>query len=157
MSTTSPHRANTGFTLIELVIAIVVIGVGVAGVFAAVITATSRSVDPLIQTQGAILARSYVEEILLRDYSDPDGADGECAAGRPRHEWDDVDDYACLDGSQAVTDQRGNALPGLANYRVAVAVTGDTLAGRTTRRIEVAITHTTQSLDLRVVAHRADL
>ncbi|MGD8708848.1 MAG: prepilin-type N-terminal cleavage/methylation domain-containing protein [Ectothiorhodospiraceae bacterium] len=156
MCTSSLRRTHRGFTLIELIIAIVVIAAGLAGIFAAVINATARSADPMIQTQAVILARSYLEEIMLRPYSDPQLPDNE-STGCPaaRDQWDDVSDYDCLSAA-TVRDQRGNPLAGLGDYRVSVDVSDQSLGGRPAKRIQVEIGHSSADIHVRLVGYRTD-
>lgn len=72
----SSRRYSHGFSLIEVVIFIVVVGIGLA-VLTVLHTNTARgSVDPLIRKQALALATSLIEEIQLRGftYCDPDDA-----------------------------------------------------------------------------------
>ncbi|MDH3768823.1 MAG: pilus assembly protein MshD, partial [Gammaproteobacteria bacterium] len=69
--------------------------------------------------QAVAVARAYMEEILLNDFDDPDGIDGEVA----RVDFDDVDDYDALVDVGA-RNQFDNAIAGLADYTVAVDVNG---------------------------------
>jgi len=118
-----------GFTLIELIIAIVVIGVAVGGVMLLVANVAARSVDPMIQTQAVYIAQSYLEEALLRPYDGP----ADCAG--PRDQWLGVAAYDCIN-AQTPTDQQGNGLPGLSAYRVTVNVSDTSLGGVAARRVE---------------------
>ncbi|MBL8317986.1 MAG: prepilin-type N-terminal cleavage/methylation domain-containing protein, partial [Burkholderiaceae bacterium] len=54
-----------GVSLVELMIAIVVIGAGLAGVLTAYGTATRASADPVRRQQMLALAEEMMEEILL--------------------------------------------------------------------------------------------
>jgi MSHA pilin protein MshD len=88
-----------GFTLIELIIFIVVVGVGVAGILSVYTTSIKNSADPLVRKQALAIAESLLEEILLKDATDPNGgpngrsacASGGAASTRPT--WNDVCDY----------------------------------------------------------------
>ena len=77
--------SNTGFSLIELVIAIVILSIGVTGLLTLVLGTTKHSVDPQVRVQGNAIARAYLEEIMLNSFCepnfDPDG-DGltECSS-----------------------------------------------------------------------------
>jgi MSHA pilin protein MshD len=144
----SPFPLQRGFTLIELIIAIVVIGAAVGGVMLLVANVAARSVDPMIQTQAVYVAQSYLEEALLRPYDGP----ADCAG--PRDQWQGVSAYDCIN-AQTPTDQQGNGLPGLSAYRVTVNVSDATLGGVATRRVEVQVRHTAQPIDLRLSGYRA--
>ncbi len=76
---------NSGFSLIEVVISIVILSIGVTGFITLVFNTTKNSVDPLVRQQGNAIARAYMEEIMLNQFCepgfDPDG-DGlnECSS-----------------------------------------------------------------------------
>lgn len=72
----SPRRAAFGLSLIEVVVFIVVLGVGFAGMLILYNQATRASVDPLVRKQALAIAQSMLEEIELRPYTycDPDDA-----------------------------------------------------------------------------------
>lgn len=111
------HKNSGGFTLIELVIAIVIIGIAVSGVLLVMNYTSAHSADPMIQAQAVAIAESYMEEISLHPFIDPDGSD----AGETRATYDDIFDYNGLSNVGAV-DQSGNAVPGLGSYTVTVSV-----------------------------------
>ncbi|MDH3587927.1 MAG: type II secretion system GspH family protein [Gammaproteobacteria bacterium] len=112
-------RNARGVTLIELVVAIVVIGISASVILGVLSSNVGASADPMVRQQAVAIARAYIEEILLRNFVDPDGTDGEAA----RIDFDDVDDYHGLIDTGA-RDQFGNAIAGLGDYNVAVTVTG---------------------------------
>ena len=60
-----------GFTLIELIIFIVVVAAGLAGILSVMNTVVKSSADPMIRKQTVAIAESLLEEILLKEYSDP--------------------------------------------------------------------------------------
>ena len=110
------YKNIRGFTLIELIVAMVVISVALVGIMSVINYTTLHSADPVLRQQAIAIADAYMEEINLKNFSDPD-ADGEGS----RVLYDDVDDYHGLSDSGA-RDQNDNAIPGLANYSVAVSV-----------------------------------
>src|SRR5512139_3021319 len=63
-----------GFSLLETVIFIVVLGIGIAGLAVLYNQLTVASVDPLIRKQALAIASCLMEEIQLRPftYCDPD-------------------------------------------------------------------------------------
>ena len=143
MSTRS--RRLTGFTLIEMVIAIVVIGVGLAGVLTVYNITVKSSADPLIHKQMLAVAEEMMEEILLKPYTPGSGT----ISGCNRAAADDVSDYAGY--SQPICDIDGTAVPGLSGYSVAVAVNASaTLATLSSgvKKVTVTVTHGGDSLVL---------
>jgi len=107
---------QSGFTLVELIVAMVVISVALIGVMSVINYTTLHSADPVLRQQAIAIAEAYMEEITLKNYADPD-ADDEVS----RALFDDVDDYNGLADSGA-HDQNGNAISGLENYSVSVSV-----------------------------------
>lgn len=61
-----------GMTLIELIVFIVVVSVGLAGVLTVFSVTVRNSADPLVVKQALAVADSMLEEILLKDFCDPD-------------------------------------------------------------------------------------
>lgn len=144
------ERRARGVTLVELIVAIAVIGTGVAGILAIMDVTTRRSADPMILQQAQLVAESYLEEILLKKFYDPD-TDTVCpAAEASRADYDNVCDYNGLNNNAGALDQFGTAVPGLEGYNVTVTVTGDgtvALGGLNNTgavrvlRVDVLVTH----------------
>ena len=107
-----------GVTLVELVVSIVIVAIAAAGVLGVLASTVGGSADPMVRHQAAAVAEAYLEEILLKPFTDPDGVDGEGA----RMDFDDLDDYDGL-ADIGARDQFGNPLPGLGSYNIAVSVT----------------------------------
>ncbi len=130
-------RSNqSGLTLVELVMSMVVISVALSGVLLLLNTTILHSSDPLIQHQSLAIAEAYLEEILLKEYSDPGGP---TESGRP--DYDDVADYHGLHDIGA--RNQFNAATGLSDYTVDVSVTADTLGSPAVnaRRVDVTVSH----------------
>jgi prepilin-type N-terminal cleavage/methylation domain-containing protein len=135
-------RCN-GLTLIEFVVAIVVIGIG-AAVLTSFITPTAASADPMLQAQARSIASAYMDEILLRDH----GSTGSCG-GATRATYDTV---WCYDGiDEAPRNQFGSAIPALSDYRVTVGVTGGAPA-----EITVRVIHDAADIDYALRSQRGD-
>ena len=106
-----------GMTLIELIVAIVVIAIAVSSVLGVLTSNVQNSADAMVISQAAAIAEAYLEEASLKPFVDPDGSDGEAA----RTDFDDVDDYNGLVDVGAA-DQFGNPIGALADYTVSVTV-----------------------------------
>lgn len=130
-------RPQQGFTLIELIIFIVVVGVGVAGILSVYTTSIKSSADPMVRKQALAIAESLLEEIVQKEYADPTGG----YTGASRTLFDDVDDYNNYT-SATIVDGAGNTIAGLTQYSIAPAVTvvATTLSGVTVKRIVVSVT-----------------
>lgn len=137
-----------GFTLIELVMFIVIVGIGVAGVLSVFTNSVRSSADPMIRKQALAIAESLLEEILLKGFVDPGGGTNgvstcNLAGGTNRSLWDDVCDYNSYT-SAGIRDIQGNSIAALANYSVlpAVAITTVPVNGVNLKRVVVSVTDT---------------
>lgn len=121
-----------GFTLIEVILTIVVLSVGVAGILSVMLQTTTWSGDPMQRQQAINIAESYMEEILSRPFYDDDLQPiappavpcTQMEVGRAN--FDDICDYNGLNDANpmdingtAILDESNNILP----YQVQVAVT----------------------------------
>lgn len=114
--------AQRGITLIELVVSILIVSLGVAGILVVITQATRSSADPMVTDQAVAIAEAYLEEILLKDFSDPDQPEsGGPEGGESRPTYDDVNDYNGLSDAGA-RDQNNNPIAGLGQYNVSVSV-----------------------------------
>ena len=152
MSTRDPFRTHqSGLTLIELVVFIVIISVALAGIIGVFNLNVQHSADPMAQKQALAIAESMLEEIELMPftYCDPDDANATTAAdatgcattaegtgpeaGETRYSvatpFDNVNDYDSFTmnaGNGGILDITGAAVGGagtLDAYSVVVAVT----------------------------------
>jgi MSHA pilin protein MshD len=141
MTKAVPAHRHRGFTLVELLIFIVVVGAGLAGILSVMNTSVASSADPMIRKQAVAIAESVLEEVLQKAYTDPDNSPAVVEASRDL--WDDVDDY----NGQT---QAAFAFPAsLSNYALTIAVTADnTTLGIEAKRVRVTVTRGTESMVL---------
>src|SRR5689334_354031 len=93
------RRTQTGFTLIEIVVAVVVLAIAVCGSMAALSAISVQSADAMVTEQATAIASAYLDEVLQK----PSGAfDGQTT----RPTLDVVDDYNGLNDVGA-RDQTG--------------------------------------------------
>ena len=146
MSTPHVQHAQRGMTLIEIVLAIVVLSIGLAGVLIAFSTVTLGSSDPVIAQQMLAIAEEMLEEIQLKPYASiANAAPVTCA----RNTYNDVLDYNGYATSGQICTIDGTPITSLAGYSVQVQVQAATLAGvAAARRINVTVTRGTASLTL---------
>lgn len=122
-----------GFTLIEVVMAVLIIGISVIGILVGVIQATKYSADPMVINQGIAIAESYLQEITAKPLpgaplpgaAPPYTCSLPCAGSPPasRANYATVCDYKGIPaGGQVPTDITGAAIPNLGNYTVKVAI-----------------------------------
>ncbi len=142
------HRAaapRRGFTLMEAVVAIVVVGVALAGVLTAVRHSVRGSADPVVQRQMLAIAQNFIEEIQLKPYA---AAANAAPSGCARDTYNDIGDYHGY-SSATICTVDGTAVAALAGYGVSVSVAAGTLGGvAAARRITVTVTRGSSSLVL---------
>lgn len=144
-------RRQAGFTLVELIIFIVVLGVGLAGILLVMDVSVARSADPMVRKQAMALADSVLEEVLLKAYADPDGVTGETT----RATFDDVGDFNGLDETLSAAGPVFLGMPAaLHGYRIQVAVTAAALGAAPAWRVSVTTSRGGESITL--VGYRAD-
>ena len=118
-----------GFSLIELIVAIVIIGTAVIGIMSVMNFLAARSADPAIQEQALLIGEAYLEEILLKPFLDPTPKPEVTNVCPPqeaggRSVYDNVCDYNGLVNVGA-RDQFNTPISGLEGYTISVTVTGD--------------------------------
>lgn len=145
---TAAPAAQRGLTLIELVIFIVIIGVGVAGILSVINVSVKSSADPMLRKQSIAMAEAILEEALHKDYANPAGGYSEASPDTCANRvlYDDVDDYACFDGSPATAAIKGSdtlgaaSIAGLEGYVATVAVAALTIDTVAMKRLTVTVT-----------------
>ena len=146
----APRNCNRnrqrGLSLIEMMLAIVVLGVGLAGVLLAFSTVTRGSADPLITQQMLAIAEEMLEEIQLKPYAvSVNPAPAACA----RDTFNDVLDYNGYATTAGICTIDGTPIPSLADYSVQVRVQAAPLAGvGAALRIDVTVTRGSNKLTL---------
>ncbi len=116
-----------GFTILEMLVAIVVISVGLAGVMSAFTNSVKGSADPAVRIQLQAIAEQLMEEILLKPYAVTANAAPTKTCGRDT--YNDVSDYNGYPSTSCpISDVDGNAIAGLTGYSVSVTVSAGTLA-----------------------------
>jgi MSHA pilin protein MshD len=77
------RRRQSGLSLIELVMFIIIVSVGVAGILSVMNVTAKSSSDPMLRKQALAIAESLLEEIQLQPftYCDPTDANVETASG----------------------------------------------------------------------------
>lgn len=155
------HSKRHGFTLIELIVLIAVLGLALTGVTLAINHSAQQAPMALMQTRAMEIAQSYLEEILQKRFDQNTGQGGiprcdstdnnarTCSStlgpdGETRATYNDVDDYNGISDSPPVT-ATGTSLTDYNGYRVQVSVVyaGNELgysSNRHAKRITVTVT-----------------
>jgi len=150
----SRRTRSSGFTLIELIVAITVVAIAATTLLATIAAISSRSADAMLQQQAIAIAQAYLDEIEQRWVVDPNGSPPNTGRGS----WDLVDEYNGLNDIGA-HDQYGNAITGLSAYNVTVSVSRSSalpsIASTSARRIDVTVT-TTPNVSVTLSGYRTN-
>lgn len=148
----SADRRQRGMTLIEMVIAMVVIAIGLAGVMLAFSAVGAGSADPVVERQLQAVAEEMLEEISLKPFA---ATANTTPAACARNTFNDVADYHGYASSGQVCTIDGTPIPALAGYSVQVSVVSGTLAG-VAGALKISVTVSRGSLSLTLVGWRTD-
>lgn len=163
---TSSHRAvrQCGISLLELILFIIIVGVGVAGLLLVFNTTLAKSTDPMIQKQMLAIAEALLEEVESKPFTycetndanattaasaagcattpeamGPEGAESRSGATP----FDNVNDYGPSLVISPITDVAGNAISGLGGYAATIAVAASALNGiAATDALQITVTVT---------------
>ncbi len=116
------RAAQAGISLIELVMFIVIVSIGVVGILSVMNVTTKSSADPMIRKQALAIAESLLEEINLKDFSNPAGGFSGASTQANRPLFDDIGDYDGFVTTGIFPVDGGPAIVGLNAYSVSVTV-----------------------------------
>lgn len=107
----TPHSLQTGVTLIELIVFIVIISVALVGVLKTLEIANRGSVDPMLHKQALAIAESLLSEIEQQPFTfcDPDDANAATATSAASCTNSQDKGGAALTSPTPVTESRYSA------------------------------------------------
>ncbi len=109
---------NAGFSLVEVICAILILGIALVGLTMGVTTALSSSKESELQTTAALLAAGQIE-LLRADGFLADGTDeGDCGEGLPLYRWKQTISSTAIDGLHEVLVTVENSRTGNAIYEL---------------------------------------
>ena len=167
-------RSQAGLSLVELIMFVVIVGIGLAGILTVFDLTVQKSADPQVRRQMLAVAEALMEEVQLKPFTfcDPDDPNAATAAsssdctggtggandegklplgpegGETRATYDNVSDYNGLSLALA-SDINGTTITG---YAATISVTQQQLEASVpldaSLRITVTVTHGSDSLSL---------
>jgi MSHA pilin protein MshD len=138
MDSPDAFARGRGFTLPELLLLIVVLAIGMAGILTVYVNTVAASADPLVRKQAMAIAESLMEEIMLQAYS----AGTAPAAGATRATFDEVGDYQGYSTAGGIVNIYGIAVAGLGNYNVSPVQVEDVTLNSVSEAKRVTVTVT---------------
>ncbi|MBI1195743.1 MAG: prepilin-type N-terminal cleavage/methylation domain-containing protein [Gammaproteobacteria bacterium] len=159
-------RTQSGFTLIEVVIVVVLLGIMMAGMTQVFVSTIGRSHEPALRQKALAAAEAVMDEIVHKAWDDNTPLGGGCVAsgtgacsGGPaaagigteetgRTDYDDVDDYNTVRDQDPPRDAEDQVMNGYAGFSLSVFVdqTADWngIPAGDVKRIRVQVTTPTQ-------------
>lgn len=142
---------QSGISLVELIVFVIIVSVGIAGILAVMNVTVKSSADPMLRKQAVALAEAVLDEVLAKDYI-PGGTSFTSCTGTDHAQYDDVDDYNnCSGGASVITgaDTLGAApIAALASYKATVSVAPVTVNGAAMKKVTVTVTGGAETIQL---------
>jgi prepilin-type N-terminal cleavage/methylation domain-containing protein len=111
-------RRNSGFSLMEVMCAILILGIALAGLTQGVTTALTSSKESELQTTAALFAAGQIETLRAEGGVADGVSEGECGEGLALYRWKQSVSSAGMDGLHEVEVAVENARSGKAIYEL---------------------------------------
>jgi type IV pilus modification protein PilV len=95
-----PH--NSGFSLIEVMVAILILGIALVGLTHGITTALGSSKDSELQTTAALYAAGMIETLRAGGDLQNGETDGDCGTGLEAYQWKQTISDTDIDGLHEV-------------------------------------------------------
>lgn len=111
-------RRNSGFSLVEVMCAILILGIALAGLTQGVTTALTSSKESELQTTAALFAAGLIETLRAEGYLSDGVTKGDCGEGLSMYRWQQSITSAGIDGLHQVEVVVENAKTGQSIYEL---------------------------------------
>jgi len=109
---------NAGFSLVEVMVAILILGIALVGLTQGITTALSSSKESELQTVAALFAAGQIETLRAEKDLTDGKTDGDCGAGLPLYRWKQTISPTDIDGLHDVDVRVENSRTGAAIYEL---------------------------------------
>jgi prepilin-type N-terminal cleavage/methylation domain-containing protein len=110
--------SNRGFSLVELMCAILIMGFGLVALTQGLTTALSSSKESELQTNAALIAAGRIETLRAEGYIVDGETDGDCGDALPLYQWKQTINKTAIDGLHQVSIVVENAKSGQTIYEL---------------------------------------
>ena len=91
-------RCNHGFSLVETMLAILILGTGLVGLTHGITTALRASKESELQTKAALFAAGQIETVRAESFIIDGETEGDCGAGLANYGWRQTITPGSMDG-----------------------------------------------------------
>jgi len=114
----NPPRATAAFSLVEILCAVLILGVALTGMIQGVTTALSSTKDSELQTVAALFAAGKIESLRAEGGLQDGSTQGDCGEGLSLYRWEQTLKPGGVDGLHEVSVVVENANSGKAIYEL---------------------------------------
>ncbi len=114
----SARRQNAGFSLVEIMCAIIILGIALVGLIQGITTALSSSKESELQTAAALIAAGKIEMLRADGYVVDGMTEGESGEGLSLYRWKRSVTSTSIDGLHEVSVVVEDSTTGTAIYEL---------------------------------------
>jgi len=110
--------SNAGFSLVEVMIAVLILGIAIVGLTQGFTTALASSKESELQTTAALFAAGQIETLRAETGLNDETTDGDCGDDLPHYRWRKTVSPADISGLHQVSVSVENAQTGELIYEL---------------------------------------
>ena len=112
------HTLASGFSLIEVMVAVLILGVAVAGMVQGITMALDSSKESELQTTAALIAAGQIEALRAEGYLVDGETEGQCGEGLSLYQWKQTVSATTIKGLHEVDVEVENTKSGKTIYEL---------------------------------------